>query len=179
MACEGYYIFVNKNAPQVPHKRFFVWVDYIEFLYAVLSPNCKRCNIKQCERLSAFMGALVESYEHEDSVVYFTNSLFLTAEDADEFIKHYVYDNFTGTRADLAARSQLNLENYVQGRIAVALDHDIPINGILVISFHDEGIVVLPMLYRSMMHFTKPEPGYFTRVEIDDTVPLIKFYTDP
>jgi len=175
---EGYYVLVDKSALRVAHSHFFQWVDYVEFLHQVLSPDCMRCNMEECRRLSTFMGMQIESYEYNNKVIYFTPELFTSQDEAAVFIKHYKHDRFAGLRGQLDQRKNIDLTGYVQGRISLALETDVAINGCMEVRFSEEGDVVLPLLHFSSMHYTSPTPGYFKRIEVDPHVPSIKFYTE-
>ena len=175
---EGYYVMVDKSALRVAHSHFVPWIGYMDFLHRVLSPECVRVNVDECIRLSTFMGMPIESYEHENKIIYFTPELFQAQTEAATFIDHYKCDRFSGLRGQLIMREKIDLTGYVQGHISLALQTDIAVNGCMEVRFSDEGYAVLPILYHASMHYTSPTPGHFRHVEVDVDVPSIKFYVD-
>jgi hypothetical protein len=177
MAHSGYYILIEKNAPMITHVHFGQFVGYMEFLEQVLGKDCVRVREVECRRHSTFLGLLVEAYEWDEKVVFFTEFLF-SNDEAQTFVGNYMSDHFSGLRAMLRARKEIDLRGYVRGRIALALDTDLPVNGRLEVNFSLEGVVSLPYLYEMQMHYTAPRPGNFARVELDTAVPSIYFFVD-
>lgn len=175
MSHEGFYIVINTNAPGTPQTHFGQSVGFVEFLNSVLGEGFVRVRDDECKRYSTFMGLLIESYQQGDNVIFMTEFMF-SAEEAAHFVKVYLLDNFEGTLPQLLTRRDVDFSGYIKGRIALALETGIAVNGRLEVNFSLEGIISLPYLHEARMHYTSPRPGYFKRVEVNYNIPSICFF---
>ena len=175
MAHDGFYVLVNTNAPYEPHTHFGQNVGLVEFLDGILGEGSVRVRDEECRRYSTFMGLLVEAYQLNDTILFMTEFLFSQTEAA-IFVEAYLLDNVNGVLPQLVHRKQVDFSGYIKGRIALALETAIILNGRLEVNFSLEGVISLPYLHEARMHYTSPRPGHFKRVEVDHRGPSIIFY---
>jgi hypothetical protein len=175
MSHKGFYVLINTTAPHEPHTHFGQSVGLVEFLDTVLGEGSERVRQDECWRYSTFMGLMIEAYQLHDQVLFLTEYLF-SANEAALFVKMYLTDTVDGILPKLVQRREIDFSGYIRGRIALALETGIILNGRLEINFAAEGVISLPYLLEARMHYTSPRPGHFKRVEVDQSVPSILFY---
>jgi len=174
---DGYYILIDARARDVPQMHYQInVVSYLEFLGKVFGgAEYEPANEEECKRLSTFLGERIESFRSLNQIIYFTEAMF-SLEEAQNFCRVYMLDQFEGVRPQLASRTSFDLDNYVMGQIELNLRMGMCVQDRLEIEFRDEGIACLPCLYRARMKYLAPLPGNFKEIDIDCNVPSIIFY---
>lgn len=183
MASEGCFARIDRRAPNVVHKIFHQWVTEEELLIRGLQSmdaHGQVCAvpvlIDECALLSNALNENVKAYEYGHSRIFYVDLLF-TNELFDKFKHAYNALLFLGPKPQLALRKELNVASYIDGTIKLALETRPPENGCLHVGFPDLDKTCIPYLYSAMMEYTVPLPGFFSRIEIDETERAVFFYT--
>ena len=181
--CEGYYAIIAKSAPTVVHKHFHIWVSEEELLVSALkclnpvtgNVEAVPVLIEEAALLSNAMNVFVKAYEYKDRQIFYTDILFTN----DEFMGFKIaYQDLMveGIKPRLCHREFFDISTYVEGLINLSLVTKIAVNGCLEINFGDLSPECIPYLHNAKMIYTRPMPGYFTRVEVNEQLQTIAFY---
>lgn len=174
---DGFYVLVDERVPTAAFGHFYLWLNEEDFINHTLSLEAIPHNAERCQRFSTFMGINVKAYIHGNRSIYFTDRLF-NAEELSRFLTAYYLDVETGIRPQLLSRKKTDLKTYVDGKINLLLNSHASVNGCLEITFAEEGRDCLPFLHHARMLYCSPQPGYFTRVEVNEEIPSIVFYLE-